>query len=308
VEGLLIVVSNPGVIKLAEKKIGNHKLWIDDNIGESIHIHYDQFRIELTIDEFRKLADSLRGIFDDLVGGYAKDLDERFIYNQIDDLLNIKEIQEIQVNLSKLRAFDDNGLRNLPDCDRVKALRGEIDINSKKNRGTNYFGQTNNDRLLQNLEYMQTHNYPEESGYIYVISDRNLILDGWHRASVLYYLYGDISIPVKAVILKSVPYDVKRIFPNGRIDKDDRLVLYGAGKNGIDYYEQLRSQNYKVVAWWDKNAGEIKERCGYSISYPLSMASEAYDYILVSLVDDEEQKKVKDYLIENGVVSSRVIC
>jgi len=37
-------------------------LKIEDNIGESIHIHYRNVRIDLTISEFVKLADELESI------------------------------------------------------------------------------------------------------------------------------------------------------------------------------------------------------------------------------------------------------
>ena len=55
-------MSNPGVIVLDNckknilQKIFNRNSFryvqIEDNIGEAIHIHFDDFRIELTLEEF----------------------------------------------------------------------------------------------------------------------------------------------------------------------------------------------------------------------------------------------------------------
>ena len=56
-------MSNPGVINLFSffKRSGIIKRFqIEDNIGESIHIHVNNFRIDLTIKEFYRLVDSLR--------------------------------------------------------------------------------------------------------------------------------------------------------------------------------------------------------------------------------------------------------
>lgn len=53
---------NPFVIELDSKKIDcspdctPRKLVIEDNIGESIHIHYRNLRLEMSINEFRKFA------------------------------------------------------------------------------------------------------------------------------------------------------------------------------------------------------------------------------------------------------------
>lgn len=37
-------------------EIASTKFVIDDNIGESVHIHYRNTRIELSVDDFKKFA------------------------------------------------------------------------------------------------------------------------------------------------------------------------------------------------------------------------------------------------------------
>ena len=56
-------MSNPGVINLFSifKKSGIiNRFQVEDNIGESIHIHINNIRLDLTINEFYKLVDSLK--------------------------------------------------------------------------------------------------------------------------------------------------------------------------------------------------------------------------------------------------------
>jgi hypothetical protein len=52
---------NAGMIPLAGDKlrgtIMNDRLDIEDNIGESIHIHYKNFRMDFTIRDFLRLAE-----------------------------------------------------------------------------------------------------------------------------------------------------------------------------------------------------------------------------------------------------------
>ena len=56
-------MSNPGVINLFSKYKWTgviKRFQVEDNIGESIHIHINNFRIDLTIKEFYKLVDSMK--------------------------------------------------------------------------------------------------------------------------------------------------------------------------------------------------------------------------------------------------------
>jgi|TARA_Y100000310_G_scaffold279708_1_gene298985 hypothetical protein len=53
---------NAGVVVLSttflQNTTMNGRLDIEDNIGEGIHIHYKNFRLDLTIKDFLKLAEA----------------------------------------------------------------------------------------------------------------------------------------------------------------------------------------------------------------------------------------------------------
>ena len=63
---------NAGVITLASDNLNgtimNNRLDIEDNIGEGIHIHYKNFRMDFTIKDFLKFAqacdESLRKLYE----------------------------------------------------------------------------------------------------------------------------------------------------------------------------------------------------------------------------------------------------
>lgn len=61
-------MSNPGVIVLASlKKPFPYRFEVEDNIGEAIHIHFQDMRIDLTVKEFLDITDKLQQILDNMV-------------------------------------------------------------------------------------------------------------------------------------------------------------------------------------------------------------------------------------------------
>ena len=58
------------------------------------------------------------------------------------------------------------------------------------------------------LDSVKQNGYPYNNNYIVLYGDDNIIRDGQHRASCLYYLYGNIEIPVMRLHFKDykTPY------------------------------------------------------------------------------------------------------
>lgn len=49
---------NVGVILLSQRRLNGERLDIEDNIGEGIHIHYRNLRLDFTIRDFYTFADA----------------------------------------------------------------------------------------------------------------------------------------------------------------------------------------------------------------------------------------------------------
>lgn len=60
-------MSNPGVIRLAEKKISEQNFRIEDNLGENIHIHYGNIRLDLSVEELQGLGNVMKKAIGELV-------------------------------------------------------------------------------------------------------------------------------------------------------------------------------------------------------------------------------------------------
>ncbi len=60
-------MSNPGVKVLANTKINGMTFCIEDNIGEAMHIHWGNIRLDLTIKEFLELSDKIGQCMNEMV-------------------------------------------------------------------------------------------------------------------------------------------------------------------------------------------------------------------------------------------------
>ena len=49
-------MSNPGVILLARTKTECGDFIIEDNLGEAVHLHLGNIRVDMTIDDLNQLA------------------------------------------------------------------------------------------------------------------------------------------------------------------------------------------------------------------------------------------------------------
>ena len=304
-------MSNPGVIKLVETNIGTLRLWIDDNIGESIHIHLGELRIDLTINEFKQLCMELREILTSMVGKNnfdANNYDARFMYENAERLLKIKSITIEEVELEWLQVYDDKGVCFLKDCLRVKALEGAVDINESKNRESNFIMQTNQNRLNDNLKFVKENGYPYEDNYIVATKDKRVILDGWHRAACLYHLYGAIKVPVKLIAFEEGIFSTSFYFPIEKVRLNSKIIIYGAGKVGQAYYEQvLKGKFAEIIAWVDARYDEIETVCGCKIAAPNTIQELDYDYVIIAIQDAKIKRDVHTLLREIGVLEENIV-
>ena len=56
--------TNVGMILLSSSRFNGNRLDIEDNIGEGIHIHYKNLRLDLTIRDFLLWADLCKEIIE----------------------------------------------------------------------------------------------------------------------------------------------------------------------------------------------------------------------------------------------------
>lgn len=241
-------MSNPAVIELHRTKIGRSRVWLDDNLGESIHIHIDNFRIDLTNDEFDKICKDLLEAINNMVlveGFDCALLDPVYLQVMLwKDLLHLNAIKTDCAKLGDLIAPGHNGASPLAKSRAVKALCGDTTENDGP-RPSHHLGQTSGQRLDEMYNSIKEHGYPWKDQYIILYGDDNIIRDGQHRAACLYTLFGDMEVPVKRFYFDNyqpgkIHYKTNKLFLTMRKVK----VVFQKARRPEDLYAMLRRKGH----------------------------------------------------------------
>lgn len=126
---------------------------------------------------------------------------------------------------------------------------------------------------------------------VYSIMEKQL--DMFYMKSVLYHKkkYHDIE-----------KKEIKWIFPFGKIEKDEKIILYGAGQVGKDYYKQITETAYcKMILWVDKNAN--KE----NIMSVDNIFKYEYDKIVIAISSKDVVKSIVNELSEKGISKNKIV-
>lgn len=97
------------------------------------------------------------------------------------------------------------------------------------------------------------------------------------------------------------------IFPFNRVEKNSRIIIYGAGIAGRNFFEQVKALNYcEVLFLVDKNKANIN----YSeieIKGIDEINQYNYDYVVISIIDYSLKLSIKEELISIGVLPEKII-
>ena len=103
--------------------------------------------------------------------------------------------------------------------------------------------------------------------------------------------------------------ELKKFVPETTYDvlwklKQNRCVVYGAGKRGKEVYNFLQNINAKIVGWLDKNHTQFDK----NVEAPEELLHKYYEYIIV-VVESEElfQKIRRDILKIDGTAEHKIV-
>ena len=140
-------MSNPGVITLTEKKLERGVSFrVEDNLGEAIHFHYKNIRVDLSVKELLEVAEICDESVRKLVpvkGFDPDDYDEDFILKHSGKLLELKAVREKKLPVKKLCYIEKNRL-GIPVRKSIKQYRPS----GEKDRADHIPVVFNEDRVL----------------------------------------------------------------------------------------------------------------------------------------------------------------
>ena len=225
-------MSNPAVLSLAISQVNGKILKIEDNIGEAIHIHYDNVRIDLTIDEFlgfaKMMEESLQALFE-IDNFNLNNYDPIFLSGLNEKLYDLQKVSYEKINLSRLQIIRKNILglpmkSNINESRVFRAINRETKENDEYIQ-KNHYGNTNKDRVEYIYEQIKESGYPLKEEYIVLINNQNLIRDGQHRASALFHIYGNLEIPIIRLSFKDNKYNARRFIIFNNFKNNFKKVL-----------------------------------------------------------------------------------
>ena len=198
-------MSNPAVITLAHVRTKLGDFSVEDNIGESIHLHLGDLRCDITVADLERLSEDLAVALEEFinvegftVSGFSKEFLLQLAENGALSSLDTVEEDTIRISDITIPYINWTGMlktKSIIHSSVIKALRNDSSENDKRIE-RNYYNQTSQERVLEILDSIKQNGYPYGEQKIVLLKESNRIYDGQHRASCLYFLKGDIDVPI----------------------------------------------------------------------------------------------------------------
>ena len=156
------------------------------------------------------------------------------------------------------------------------------------------------EELYNNLKY----NYLQRWGCYDIPQEkidqyRKVFLDCITKYSAIGYLFNEYRWRRREMAGALLGNKLKQL-----IQKQGKVVVYGAGKRGKQLFSDLfKSEIAEVVLWVDKDYARI----GYPIHNPEELKSTEYDYIVIAIECERTAKEVKNYLLQMNISEKKII-
>lgn len=92
----------------------------------------------------------------------------------------------------------------------------------------------------------------------------------------------------------------------GRL-RGSRVVLYGAGKVGQDYYLHIKRYRENTLAGWVDKSYEKYQAVGLPVQPVKLLETVEYDYVILGIKDEEVVAEIRDELEAMGVEGERIL-
>lgn len=116
------------------------------------------------------------------------------------------------------------------------------------------------------------------------------------------------SVNLRKLHYNNYFYQREYLFPFGKIQPQNSIVLYGAGEMGMAFYAQLKKTEYcNRILWVDKNAEFIKDNRVGSIEILKELNVKDVDNVVIAIENKKIVKDVEEYLIDCGFSENVIV-
>lgn len=125
------------------------------------------------------------------------------------------------------------------------------------------------------------------------------------RGQLEHFYYN--SVELKKSGYRHTNYGFFPVFPFWEIERNSRIILYGAGKSGRIYIEQNEIYHFcNIICWVDRNYENIEYE-GKSIEDPRAIGGIQFDYIVIAVDDYYAASQIVRKLQEKHVPKDKII-
>lgn len=99
----------------------------------------------------------------------------------------------------------------------------------------------------------------------------------------------------------------KYIFPYSDLDRESSIVLYGAGKVGLDYYRQIHRRKLSELVLWVDKEWEKYRKDYLPVSAPDEIESCAFDYLIIAVRRKDLADKIRQELVDMEIAAEKIL-
>lgn len=260
------------------------------------------------------LTEALAFCNDRLMSDESINIDEQYSKDFL-CTYNIYFYEKINIAINELFScyFSERGLEFIK-IDKTKAYRSLL-----KDDSNIYENYVESQRIRDNNTILSARRFNDlkdsiiengyDGSYPVIVDEKNIILDGQHRAAIMAYINGTDSV-VNAVRIYTLNEDGNDFFPYKRIPKGSRILIYGFGIAGKSYLKQMEYTHYcDVVGVIDKKAKKSFDiQYGVYCMSPEEADFNAANYVVVASRNKKNINEIYMILLKHGIDESKIIC
>lgn len=211
--------------------------------------------------------------------------------------------------------------------DKIEAIKEEMEFFKDKGLHNEYLFMTQkyhftiskeHEKLMQDLSYHKTHDTYREilnnlKTEAILTREAILKLSPEGMLTKIRSIYPSLSVEEKKYYEKIYGLRIEKTFvstfgfPIEKVGQNSKIALYGAGKVGQSFYDQINENNYGEVTVWVDNGWKNHVRLGLPVLPIDALFKYDFDKLIIAIQDEKVVEEVKDNLVDWGVDKDKII-